>query len=209
MRRIDLIDPGRIVDVGPILRIGVSRRQPHLGLVRAVALLCATMAFAACGSDEEPPLTFEDELAELEGRTLTPVEVAERVETGEALCQMDDQLLDEIWQLLDDDQLDFQDIVIEHLCPERSVLYAGHTGRVVTEEAEGVETSTTRPTSTTTTTRRPSTTRPPSTSDSSGTESSTDTSETSQPTSTTTASTSTSRSTTSTTQAATSTLISR
>jgi len=127
----------------------------------AIALAVALSA-AACGGDDEPELTFEDRLVELEGRSLTPAEVAERVEIGETLCRMDDRVLDEMWQQLSDDQLEFQDLIVAELCPERAVLYAGHTGRFVTEEAEesGVRTSTTRPTSTTATTSRPSTTRP-------------------------------------------------
>ncbi len=129
--------------------------------ILAVALAVALPA-AACGGDDEPELTFEDRLVELEGRTLTPAEVAERVEIGETLCRMDDQVLDEMWQQLSDDQLEFQDLIVAELCPERAILYAGHTGRFVTEEAEesGVRTSTTRPTSTTVTTSRPTTTRP-------------------------------------------------
>ncbi len=127
----------------------------------AVALTVCLLA-PACGGDDEPELTFEDRLVELEGRSLTPAEVAERVEIGETLCRLDDQILDEMWQQLSDDQLDFQDLIVAELCPERAVLYAGHTGRFVTEEAEesGVRTSTTRPASTTATTSRPTTTRP-------------------------------------------------
>ena len=140
---------------------GGSARPIARSARRLLALLFATVALVACGSEEEPELTFEDRLNELEGRDLTPVELARRAEVGETLCQLDDQLLDEIWQRLDDQQLDFQDIVISSLCPERAILYAGHTGRRVTEEAvqSGVRTSTTRPTSTTTTTARTPTTR--------------------------------------------------
>lgn len=109
--------------------------------------LAVSFLVASCGGDEEPELTFEDKLVALEGRSLTPAEVADRVATGETLCQLDDQILDEMWQLLTDDQLDFQDLIIAELCPERAILYAGHTGRFVTDEAEesGVRTSTTRP----------------------------------------------------------------
>jgi hypothetical protein len=132
----------------------------------AASLAVAVVALSACGDDEEPELTFEEQLVELEGRSLTPAEVAERVDVGETVCQMDDRILDELWQQLSDDQLEFQDLIIAELCPERAILYAGHTGRFVTDEAEesGVRTSTTRPTSTTATTTSPSTTRPTSTS---------------------------------------------
>jgi len=134
---------------------------PHRRRIAAVAVAVSLLA-TACGGDDEPELTFEDRLVELEGRSLTPAEVAERVEIGETLCRLDDQVLDEMWQQLSDEQLDFQDLIVAELCPERAILYAGHTGRFVTEEAEesGVRTSTTRPTSTTATTPRPTTTRP-------------------------------------------------
>jgi hypothetical protein len=116
----------------------------------------AALLVSACGGDDEPELTFEDRLNLLEDEPLTPAEVADRAEVGEALCRLDDSVLDEIWIRLDDDQLDFQDVVFSMLCPDRAVLYAGLTGRYVTEEAEesGVVTSTTRPPSTVT---RPST----------------------------------------------------
>lgn len=134
---------------------------------RALPLLVAlALSLAACGGDDEPELTFEDRLVELEGRPLTPLDVARQAEIGRSLCLLDDRILDEMWQQLSDDQLEFQDIVIVSFCPERAVLYAGHTGRFVTEEAEesGVRTSTTRPTSTTTSTTRSTTTRPQTTS---------------------------------------------
>lgn len=146
----------------------VARPAPGAVVTAVVAVLFLSLSLGACGDDEEPELTFEDRLELLENRRLTPAEVAERAEVGEALCRLDDAILDGIWIKLDDDQLAFQDIVFASLCPERAILYAGHTGRYVTEEAElsGVVTSTSRPTttseSTTTTSRiggaRPTTT---------------------------------------------------
>jgi hypothetical protein len=121
-----------------------------LGLALAVLL-------SACGGDEEPELTFEDRLTLLEGRTLTPAEVADRAAIGEALCRLDEKVLEHVWLRLDDDELDFQDLVVSMLCPDRAVEYAGYTGRYVTDEAEqsGVVTSTTRPTTTVRSTSRP------------------------------------------------------
>lgn len=108
------------------------------------------MLLAACGDDEPPELTIEERLATVEGRTLTAVEVEEQLALGATLCRMDETILDAVWFKLSDDQLEFQDVVFGHLCPERSVFYAGRTGRFVTEEAEGsgVVTSTTRPATT-------------------------------------------------------------
>lgn len=109
---------------------------------------------SACGGDDEPELTIEEQLDQIEGRPLRPAEIEERLSVGATLCQMSDPVLDAIWFKLDDDQLEFQDLVFGRLCPERSVFYAGKTGRYVTEEAteSGVVTSTSRPPSTTTTT---------------------------------------------------------
>lgn len=133
-------------------------RPALLGLV--LGLVAAAAILAGCGGDEEPELTFEQRLTLLEGKTLTPAEVAERASVGEALCDLDEAVLDHVWVRLDEDQLDFQDLVFSMLCPDRAVFYAGHTGRYVTEEAEesGVVTSTSRPTTTVTTVG--STTRP-------------------------------------------------
>lgn len=165
----------------------------------AVVALAIAVVVSACGGDEEPELTFEDRLVELEGRALTPAEVAERVEVGETLCLLEDRILDEMWQQLSDEQLDFQDLIIAELCPERAILYAGHTGRFVTEEAEdsGVRTSTTRPTSTTVTTSRPTTTNATTATTSGATGSSTDASDPDAPSTTDTTPPSTSTSTTS------------
>ncbi len=141
---------------------GLTRRNRSLSRRLSALVLALTLGAAACGGEEEPELTFEDLLVELEGRQLTLAEVSERAEVGATLCQLDDQILDELWQQLDEDQLDFQDIVFATLCPERAILYAGHTGRFVTEEAEqsGVRTSTTRPAPTTSTTPATTGTRP-------------------------------------------------
>lgn len=120
-------------------------------LVVAVVVAGAVFAFYQFRGEAEPELTIEELLAEVEGRPLTAAEVSELLDVGQAVCELDEVILDELWRRLDDDQLDFQDFVFAHLCPERSILYAAHTGRYVTEEAEdsGVVPSTTRPTTTT------------------------------------------------------------
>ena len=148
---------------GPAPRERGLSKKPLLAVGLGAAVL-----LAACGGDDEPELTFEDRLNLLAESPLTAAEVAERAAVGQALCRLDGAVLDEVWLRLDEDQLDFQDIVFSMLCPERATLYAGHTGRYVTEEAEqsGVVTSTTRPTtstSTTSTTPRPTLTRTPTT----------------------------------------------
>ncbi len=123
-------------------------------MLRALVVLLAIGLLAgACGGDEEPELTLEDRLEVIEGRPLTAVEVADRLSTASALCEMDEPILDAVWRRLSEDQLEFQDFVFAHICPDRSIFYAGLTGRYVTEEAEnsGVVTSTTPPIRTTTT----------------------------------------------------------
>ncbi|MGH1490621.1 MAG: hypothetical protein ACRBK7_14725 [Acidimicrobiales bacterium] len=126
------------------------------GIVAALALLAT-----ACGDDGETGPTIERQLSDIEGRPMGSEEIAERLAVGETLCQMDDSVLDAIWFKLDDEQLRFQDLVFGRLCPERSVFYAGKTGRYVTDEAteSGVVTSTSRPPATTSTTA-PSTVAP-------------------------------------------------
>lgn len=127
-----------------------TERRPARWLAAAVGL---ALLVAACGADEEPELTLEDRLETLEGRALTAGEVADRLNTAEALCAMDDPILDAVWRRLSEDQLAFQDFTFAHVCPDRSIFYAGLTGRYVTEEAEnsGVVTSTTPPIRTTAT----------------------------------------------------------
>lgn len=116
-------------------------------------LLAVALVASACGGDEEPELTLEDRLELIEGRPLTAVEVADRLSVASALCEMDEPILDAVWRRLSEEQLEFQDFVFAQICPDRSIFYAGLTGRYVTEAAEesGVVTSTTPPIRTSTT----------------------------------------------------------
>lgn len=134
----------------------LGRTRPTAPLFRVAR--CAIVAFAslsllaaACGEDE-PELTIEERLADVEGRELTETEVGDKLATAGILCQMDEQVLDALWQQLNERQLNFQDVVFSQICPDRAIFYAGLTGRYVTDEAveSGVVTSTTRPTTTTT-----------------------------------------------------------
>jgi hypothetical protein len=122
-------------------------------------LVACGVLLAACGGDDEPELTIEEQLEQIEGRPLTPSEIEEKLAVGQTLCQMTGPVLDKIWFQLDDEQLEFQDLVFGRLCPERSVFYAGQTGRFVTDAAteSGVVTSTTRPPPTTSTSSSSST----------------------------------------------------
>lgn len=122
-------------------------------LVRFAPLLMSlALLAAACGGEDEPELTTEEQLELIEGRPLTAVEVTDLLNVASALCDLDEPVLDAVWQRLSTEQLEFQDFVFSETCPERSVFYAGLTGRYVTDEAvnSGVVTSTTRPPSTTT-----------------------------------------------------------
>ena len=137
--------------------------------VRVLAVVVVLMLVAAgCGSDE-PELTVAEQLALIEGRELTVAELDDRLAVADALCGMSDEVLDALWRTLDDNQLEFQDVVFSEICPDRSIFYAGLTGRFVTDDAveSGVVTSTTRPAVSTTepstsgsTTSEPATSEP-------------------------------------------------
>ena len=147
------------------MTVARGRRISAIGWM--VAILAVTIvvagslyAFSRFNREEQPELTLEERLALVEGRTLTAAEVTGLLGVGKAVCELDEQILDEVWRRLGDHQLEFQDFVFAHLCPERSVIYAAHTGRYVTDEAErsGVVPSTTRPSPTIPSTDRPTTT---------------------------------------------------
>lgn len=96
-------------------------------------MLSFAWAIAACSDDEEPPSTAEL-LNELEGRELSPAEVAERQQVAELLCRLDDAVLTQIWDRLSTPQLEFQDFVFGRVCQDRSALYAEVTGRFIVNE---------------------------------------------------------------------------
>ena len=92
-----------------------------------------TLLLVACTSDSTEPTTA-DVLAELEGRSLTPAEVAAREQVAQLLCGLDDQVLTTVWADLTSSQLEFQDFVFSRQCPERNELYARATGRFALQE---------------------------------------------------------------------------
>ncbi len=101
---------------------------------RFVALAtCILLLFGCSNNDPEP--TQAELLAEIEGRELTPAEVAEREEVAALLCSLDDAILRKIWAKLDQSDLAFQDFVFGRFCEERSTLYGEATGRFVTESS--------------------------------------------------------------------------
>lgn len=98
------------------------------GLSTLLFLLAFLAGVAACTrADPEP--TNADLLAELEGRTLTPAEIAQREEIATLLCGLDDEILVRLWAQLEPSQLEFQDFVFARQCPGRNQLYAQETGR--------------------------------------------------------------------------------
>lgn len=112
-----------------------------------------TMLFAACGGQSEEGPTDAELLSALAGRTLTPAEVATRLETAELLCSLDLEVLQRIWLELETGQFGFQNFVFTHRCPDREL-----------EFRKAMATTTTVPPTTTTTTTaplRPTTSRPP------------------------------------------------
>lgn len=117
------------------------------------AMSAALVVLASACGEPEPELTIEERLADVYGRTLSETEVAEKLATASMLCQLGEPVLDGVWRQLNERQLDYQDVVFGHICPERAVFYASLTGRYVTQEAldSGVVPSTTRPPLTVTT----------------------------------------------------------
>jgi hypothetical protein len=107
----------------------------RFGSSLATACVVLIVGAGACSGDGDDQSTAEI-LAELEGRSLTPAEVAEREEVATMLCGLDDEVLRRIWSQLDADQLEFQDFVFGRQCLTRSALYAEVTGRFATEQTE-------------------------------------------------------------------------
>jgi hypothetical protein len=117
----------------------------------------AAVSLAGCGDDEPSGPTDAQLLSALEGRTLTPAEVATKLETADLLCSLDAGVLQRVWLELDPDGFGFQNFVFTHRCPAREL-----------EFREAMATTTTVPRSTTTSTTttttaplRPTTSRPP------------------------------------------------
>ncbi len=106
-------------------------RTTPSGRRRLLALGLAVGLLVSCSSSDPEPSTAEL-LAELEGRELSPAEVAEREQVAQVLCGLDDAVLVELWGRLSVPQLEFQDFVFGRQCPERNALYGQTTGRFVT-----------------------------------------------------------------------------
>ena len=120
-----------------------------------LCLVASALLASACSGEPEP--TIEERLSELAGRTLSSVEVAEQLETADAVCQLDDQLLFRLWAKLDDEQFAFQEIAFNHHCPDRQDLIArfvpprtttsttiiGGSGSEVTGEQQSTSSTTT------------------------------------------------------------------
>lgn len=93
----------------------------------APVLLLAVALLAAC-SDDEPELTFEERLEQIEGE-LTAEQLAEREQLASLLCNADPAVLVDVWARSDGKQLEFHDLVVAQVCPEHYELYAESTGR--------------------------------------------------------------------------------
>lgn len=114
-----------------------ARRALRTARAAVIALVTA-VAIAACGgADDGDTESTQDLLEELEGRELSPAEVAERTEVFDLLCGLDDDVLIAVWSELPATDFEFQDIVFTSACPERLPLYAEHTGRFIVEGEAG------------------------------------------------------------------------
>ncbi len=138
-----------------------KRRRSEVRLV-GLLLSVGLIGFATAACSEEPvEQTVAEMLAEIEGRELTPAEVAERQEVADFLCGVDDQVLRLMWKDMTRSQLEFQDFVFGQACRGRSEVYAAATGRfsagdtstptTIADDATGSS-----PSQTTSTTSRPS-----------------------------------------------------
>lgn len=110
------------------------------GLILSAGLIGSTVA--AC-SEEPVEQTVAEMLAEIEGRELTPAEVAERQEVADFLCGVDEQVLELMWKDMTRSQLEFQDFVFGQTCRERGDAYAQATGRFSSGDTSVPTTSTT------------------------------------------------------------------
>ncbi len=98
-------------------------------LLATIAIVVIALLGAGCSGQDDEPTTAEL-LNELEGRALTPEELAQRNEIAQVLCRLDDQVLTTVWDDLSPRQLEFQDIVFSRECPSRLDLYRATTGRL-------------------------------------------------------------------------------
>ncbi len=114
--------------------------MPRHRLAIALLVVGAAIGAGACSGGDDEPTTAEI-LATLEGRALTPAEVAAREEVAALLCGLDDEVLMRIWDRLDNEQLEFQDFVFGRQCQGRNSLYGQATGRFAVDGATAGETS--------------------------------------------------------------------
>ncbi|MEL7208779.1 MAG: hypothetical protein AAGK32_11220 [Actinomycetota bacterium] len=87
-----------------------------------ILLATLPLTFTACGGDSSD-LTTHEMLEKLEGRPMTEAEVAERVALADLLCGFENRVLVQVWDRLDFEELEFQDWVFGHHCPDRLTLY--------------------------------------------------------------------------------------
>ncbi len=117
--------------------------------LKIVAALTLAVFGSACSSQPPEERSFKADLELRLGRQLSPTEVVEYKDAADLLCSMDEEILQQIWLDLDDDEFDFQTFVFTQECPERESLY---------REARLERNSTTTSSTTTTTPAQTSTT---------------------------------------------------
>lgn len=122
-----------------------SRSMDGRGLRNfSIGILALAVTAASC-SKEDPAPTAAEVLAEIEGRELTPAEVAEKQEVAQLLCGIDDEVLVRIWDKMSTSELEFQDWVFGQVCRERAPLYGDATGRFDTSGSTGGGSAATAP----------------------------------------------------------------
>lgn len=94
-----------------------NRLRATIGVLPLLFLL------GGCSDDTPVERSFKDDLELRLGRELSPAEVVEFKDSAELLCELDLDVLKEVWTELDEDQFAFQTFVFTEECPERESAY--------------------------------------------------------------------------------------
>ncbi len=102
-----------------------SRRNTGslLWLVTMAVITTAVLVVGGFGTGQED-LTPEQMVAKVAGPELSQAEIEERLALADLLCGLEARVLNALWTRLDAQELEFQDWVFGHRCPDRLSTYA-------------------------------------------------------------------------------------